>query len=133
MSSTVSRRSLKRPAALTSNSRQRVTAPLSEEELTIDGPYENVWDAIEDDPAEASRLTVLSDLMMTLEDHIKGQGWTQREAAKHLGVSQPRVSDLVRGKINLFSVDALIAMLAAAGLRIEVRVKKAARPPKARP
>jgi predicted XRE-type DNA-binding protein len=98
----------------------------AEEPLVIDGPYDNVWDAIEDDPVERGRLAILSDLMDQLEDHIKRQGWTQKDAAKHLGVTQPRISDLMRGKMSVFSIDAVIGLLTAAGLRVEVRVKKAA-------
>ena len=58
--------------------------------------------------------------MISLEQHIKVQGWTQKEAAKRIGVTQPRVSDLMRGKINLFSIDAVVGMLAAVGVRLEV-------------
>jgi predicted XRE-type DNA-binding protein len=53
-------------------------------------------------------------------------GWTQVEAARRLGVTQPRISDLLRGKINLFALDTLVNMLAAAGLHVEVHVAKAA-------
>lgn len=73
-----------------------------------------------------ARLTLLSDLMITLEKHIKAQGWTQKEAAARLGVTQPRISDLVRGNIDLFSIDALVRMLTAAGLRVNLSVKQAA-------
>ena len=59
--------------------------------------------------------------MITLEQHIKAHGWTQKEAAKRIGVTQPRVSDLMRGKINLFSIDAVVGMLAVVGVRLEVR------------
>jgi predicted XRE-type DNA-binding protein len=61
-----------------------------------------------------------------LEQHIKAQGWTQAEAARLLGVTQPRVSDLMRGKIDLFGLDTLVNMLTAAGLRVELRIAWAA-------
>ena len=93
-------------------------------ELRIDGPYENVWDAIEDDPGEREKLKLLSELMSILEDHIRARGWTQKEAAKQLGVTQPRISDLMRGKISVFSIDAVVAMLGAAGVGLEVRPRK---------
>jgi predicted XRE-type DNA-binding protein len=64
--------------------------------------------------------------MISLKQHIKEQGWSQAEAAAALGVTQPRVSDLMRGKISLFGIDALITLLAAAGPRVEVQVRKAA-------
>jgi len=84
--------------------------------------FASVWDAIEDTPAEAENMKVRSALMMALEQHIRASGWTQTEAAHRLGVSQPRVSDLLRGKISLFGVDTLINMVAAVGLRVELRV-----------
>ena len=87
--------------------------------------FASVWDAIEDTPAEAENMKLRSALMMDLEAFIRSQGWTQAEAARRLGVTQPRVSDLLRGKINLFSLDALVAM-AAAGLHVEMRVRDAA-------
>lgn len=88
--------------------------------------FASVWDAIEDTPAEAENMKLRSTLMMALEQHIRTKGWTQTEAARRLGVTQPRVSDLLRGKINLFALDALVNMLAAAGLHVEVRVLHAA-------
>jgi predicted XRE-type DNA-binding protein len=86
----------------------------------------SVWDAIEDTPAEAENMKLRSRLMMILKDHIKAQGWTQAEAAKRLNVTQPRISDLMRGKIDLFGLDSLVTMLRAAGLQLEFRVKQAA-------
>ena len=88
--------------------------------------FANVWDAIEDDPAVAENLKLRSSLMIELERHIKREGWTQTQAAKALGVTQPRISNLLRGKINAFSLDLLVKMAAAAGLRVTMRVKKAA-------
>jgi predicted XRE-type DNA-binding protein len=58
--------------------------------------------------------------------HIKREKWTQAKAAKLLGVTQPRISDLMRGKINSFSLDMLVKMAVAAGLRVKIQVKKAA-------
>jgi predicted XRE-type DNA-binding protein len=88
--------------------------------------FDNVWDAIEDDPAVAENLKLRSFLMIELERHIKREKWTQAEAAKRLGVTQPRISNLVRGKINAFSLDLLVKMAANAGLRITMKLKKAA-------
>lgn len=88
--------------------------------------FDSVWDAICETTAEAENLKARSALMMALEEHIKAKGWTQKEAGKYLGITQPRVSDLMRGKINLFSLDSLINMLASAGLHVEMRVKGAA-------
>ncbi len=88
--------------------------------------FASVWDAIEDTPAEAENMKMRSSLMMALKDHIHTNGWTQAEAARRLGVTQPRVSDLLRGKINLFGLDTLVNMVAAAGMHVEVRVMEAA-------
>jgi predicted XRE-type DNA-binding protein len=60
--------------------------------------FASVWDAIEDTPAEAENMKLRSTLMMALEQHIRTKGWTQAEAARQLGVTQPRVSDLLRGR-----------------------------------
>ena len=88
--------------------------------------FASVWDAIEDTPAQAENLKLRSSLMIALKDHIASASLSQAQAAKLFGVTQPRVSDLTRGKIELFSLDALVNMLAAAGLRIEMHVAKAA-------
>jgi len=83
--------------------------------------FASVWDAIEDTAAEAENMKLRSALMMALEQHIRTKGRTQTEAARRLGVTQPRVSDLLRGKINLFALDTLVNMVAAAGLHVEMR------------
>jgi len=88
--------------------------------------FASVWDAIEDTPAEAANLKTRAELMIAVADYIRAKKLTQVAAAKVFGVSQPRVSDLMRGKIDLFSVDTLVNMLAAAGVRVELRLKKAA-------
>ena len=88
--------------------------------------FTSVWDAIESDPAAAENMKLRSALMMALEQHIELQGWTQAAAAQRLGVTQPRISDLRRGKINLFSLDMLVNMAVSAGLHIEMRIAKAA-------
>ena len=88
--------------------------------------YASVWDAIEDTPAEAENMKLRSELMMELKDHITRTEMSQSQAAKLFGVTQPRVSDLMRGKINLFGLDALVNMAAAAGLHVEMRVLEAA-------
>jgi predicted XRE-type DNA-binding protein len=84
--------------------------------------FASVWDAIEDTPEAAENMKLRSGLMMALKEHIARAGMSQDQAAKLFGVTQPRVSDLMRGKIYLFSLDALVSMAAAAGLHIEMRV-----------
>ncbi|KJC41218.1 XRE family transcriptional regulator [Bradyrhizobium sp. LTSP849] len=88
--------------------------------------FTSVWDAIEDTPAEAANMKLRSELMLALRDHITGMKLNQSEAAKLFGVTQPRVSDLMRGKIELFGIDTLVNMAVAAGLKVEVRVSDAA-------
>ncbi len=88
--------------------------------------FASVWDAIEDTPAEAENMKLRSILMTALRDHITKAQMSQAQAAKLFGVTQPRVSDLMRGKINLFGLDALVNMATAAGLHIEMRVLEAA-------
>lgn len=84
--------------------------------------YDSVWDAIEDTSIEAENMKLRSALMMALKNHLTRAEMTQAQAARLFGVTQPRVSDLMRGKINLFGLDALVNMAAAAGLQIELRV-----------
>jgi len=88
--------------------------------------FESVWDAIEDTPEEAQNMKMRSNLMMAIDQHIRQSGMGQEQAAQRLGVSRPRVSDLMRGKIGLFSLDALTNMAVALGLKVELRVLEAA-------
>jgi predicted XRE-type DNA-binding protein len=88
--------------------------------------YASVWDAIEDTPAEAENMKLRSELMMALKNHLTRVEMSQAQAARLFGVTQPRISDLMRGKINLFGLDALVNMAAAAGLHVEMRVLEAA-------
>ena len=85
--------------------------------------FASVWDAIEDTPEGAENMKLRSALMMALQSRQKGM--SQAEAAKLFGVTQPRVSDLLSGRISLFDLDALVNMATAAGLRIELRVHAA--------
>jgi predicted XRE-type DNA-binding protein len=90
------------------------------------GKFNSVWDAIEDTPEEAENMKLRSALMMALKEHIARDGLTQAQAARLFGVTQPRVSDLMRGKVNLFGLDALVNMATAAGLHVEMRILEAA-------
>ena len=88
--------------------------------------FASVWDAIEDTPEEAENMKLRSMLMTALKNHLARAEMSQAQAARLLGVTQPRVSDLMRGKINLFGLDALVNMATAAGLHIEMRVLESA-------
>ncbi len=95
------------------------------EKMTIE-TFANVWDAIEDTPEAAAEMTMRSDLMIALNEHLKTWNVTQATAAKRLEITQPRYNDLVKGRINKFSVDALITLARRAGLVVELKIKKAA-------
>ena len=71
-------------------------------------------------------MKVRSALMIALKERIEAEGLSQANAAKLFGVTQPRISDLLRGKITLFSIDTLINMLATAGLHVELQITQAA-------
>ena len=88
--------------------------------------FASVWDAIEDSSEAAENMKLRAVLMMALKNHLKRSAMSQAQAAQLFGVSQPRVSDLMRGKIDLFGLDALVNMAAAAGLHIEMRVTEPA-------
>ena len=83
----------------------------------------SVWDAIEDTPQQAARMRARADLMRALQAWIESAGLNQGDAANLLGVTQPRISDLVRGRINLFSLDTLMDMASTAGLSLHVEIK----------
>ncbi|KIU53176.1 XRE family transcriptional regulator [Pseudomonas putida] len=82
----------------------------------------SVWDALVDSPEEAENLRLRSKLMRVITRTIKAWGVSQKEAAQRLHVTQPRLNDLLKGKIDKFSLDALVNMLANANLEITVTV-----------
>jgi predicted XRE-type DNA-binding protein len=86
----------------------------------------NVFSDLGFEPDEAEHLRIRSALMATVRQLVQDRGLTQTEAAALLEVSQPRVSDLVRGKIDLFTIDTLVDMLARAGVRVELRTTRIA-------
>ncbi|KVT04460.1 XRE family transcriptional regulator [Burkholderia sp. MSMB1078WGS] len=88
--------------------------------------YKSIWDALEEQPAEAENMKLRSELMIALKQRLAQLELSQAQAAKLLGVTQPRVSDLMRGKINLFALDALVNMAAAADLHVELQVRESA-------
>ena len=77
-------------------------------------------------PEQAHNLLLRADLIVRIERFVKQSGLTQQAAARVLGVTQPRLNQLLKGKIELFSLDALVNMATKAGMRVELRVKKAA-------
>jgi predicted XRE-type DNA-binding protein len=77
-------------------------------------------------PDEAENLRLRSDLMMRIEAQFKNSGLSQATMAKALGLTSPRFNALLKGKINLFSLDALVNIAVRAGLRVDLKIRKAA-------
>ena len=87
--------------------------------------FDSVWDAIENTQVEAASMKARSELMIALKDVIGRMEVTQAEAAKKLGITQPRLNDLLRGRINRFSLDALFDLAVSAGLEVHLQLKAA--------
>lgn len=83
----------------------------------------SIWDALVDSPEEAENLRIRAKLMRVITKQVKGWEVAQKDAAARLHVTQPRLNDLLKGKIDKFSLDALVNMLANANLEIEITVK----------
>jgi len=82
--------------------------------------FSSVWDALEDSPQEAQNMRLRSELMVALIQRIHLRGLNQEQAAQWLGVTQPRISDLMRGKIDRFGLDALVHLADSAGLAVRL-------------
>ena len=87
--------------------------------------YASVWDALADTPAQAANLRTRAELMQQIAELVKSSGWTQVEAASHCGVTQPRINDLLRGRVSRFSLDALVNIATALGRRVHVELEAA--------
>lgn len=84
--------------------------------------FENVWEALEDTPAEAANMAMRSSLLIAIQQRIAEWSVTQAEAARRLGITQPRLNDLLRGRIGKFSLDALINLAGKAGLVVRLDI-----------
>jgi len=87
--------------------------------------FTNVWDAIADTPEQAANMRARAELMRQIAAIIKENQWKQAEAAKRCGVTQPRISDLLRGRVSCFSLDALVNIATAIGKRVHVEIEAA--------
>ena len=87
--------------------------------------FSSVWDAIENDPVRSANLRLRSQLMFEISGYVKQSGLTQAEAARKLGTTQPRLSDVMQGKIDKCTVDRLVNMLAAIGYSVSLNVSHA--------
>jgi len=88
--------------------------------------FANVWDALSDSPEEAATMKIRSDVMIAIHDTIRAWDTTQAQAASRLGVTQPRLNDLLQGKINKFSLDTLLTLAGRAGLKVKINIRHAA-------
>jgi predicted XRE-type DNA-binding protein len=88
--------------------------------------FANVWDALSDSPEEAATMKIRSDVMIAIHDRIRAWDTTQSQSASRLGVTQPRLNDLLQGKINKFSLDTLLTLAGRAGLKVKINIGKAA-------
>ena len=94
-----------------------------------DDAYASVWDALADTPEQAANLRARAELMRQIADVVKDSGWTQVDAATRCGITQPRINDLLRGRVSRFSIDALVNIATALGrtVRLELQVARGVR------
>ena len=82
--------------------------------------YASVWDALKDTPQEAAKMRLRSETMLLVRTAVQGWEMTQRAAAAKLGVTQPRLNELLTGKLSRFSLDALVDLASAAGIELDI-------------
>ena len=93
--------------------------------MTKSKTFNSVWDAIADTPAQAANFQARAELMRQIAAIIKAKEWKQADAALHCGVTQPRINDLLRGRVSRFSLDALVNIATALGWRVHVELEVA--------
>jgi predicted XRE-type DNA-binding protein len=94
--------------------------------MTKPQTFASVWDAIEDSREEAATMTMRSNVMIAINEKVRSWNTTQLRAAHRLGITQPRLNDLLHGKINKFSLDTLLTLATRAGLKVKIDVRSAA-------
>lgn len=82
--------------------------------------FDSVFDALADTPAESANMTARADLLLAIRERAKVWNVTQEDAAARLGLTRPRLNDLMRGKLDKFSLDALVNIAAAAGFKVRI-------------
>lgn len=87
--------------------------------------YASVWDALADTPEQAANLRARAELMQQIAAIVKQNRWTQTEAARHCAITQPRMNDLLRGRVSRFSLDALVNIATSIGRRVHVELETA--------
>lgn len=80
--------------------------------------FNSIFDAITKDPSEAADMRFRADMMLALRGYFQDRGWNQAKIGAKLGIKQPRVSELMKGKIHLFSSDKLVGFLAKLGFQL---------------
>lgn len=88
--------------------------------------FDDVFDAISDTPAEAANMTARAELLSAVKAQVESWQIAQGQAAKRLGITRPRLNDLLQGKLEKFSLDALVNLAAASGLVLEMKFAVAA-------
>jgi len=88
--------------------------------------YTNVWDALENDKEQSANMTMRSNAMIAIAAAVRAWNITQARAARRLGVTQPRLNDLLHGKINKFSLDTLLTLATRAGLKVKIDIRSVA-------
>jgi predicted XRE-type DNA-binding protein len=84
--------------------------------------FKSVWDALADTPAEAANLKVRADLTQQIRELISGQDWTQEQAATQCNITQPRLNELLQGRVSKFTLEALVSIAAALGQVVHVKL-----------
>lgn len=87
--------------------------------------FESVFDALADTPAESANMTARADLLLAIRERVKVWNITQEDAAERLGLTRPRLNDLMRGKLDKFSLDALVNIASAAGFKLHIALEEA--------
>lgn len=93
--------------------------------MTKSETYASVWDALADTPEQAANLRARAELMQQIAAIVKENAWTQAEAASQCGITQPRMNDLLRGRVSRFSLDALVNVATAIGRRVHFELEEA--------
>jgi len=88
--------------------------------------FTDAFDALADTPAEAANLKARADLMTAIRARVKAWGLTDGEAAKRVGLTRPRLNDLLNGKIDKFSLDALVNVATSAGFVLHIELAEVA-------
>jgi predicted XRE-type DNA-binding protein len=86
--------------------------------------YATVWDAIEDTPEKAAAMRRRANVMIAVANKVESWGVSQREAARRLGITQPRLNELLKGKLSAFSLDALMALADRAGFVVKIAISE---------